>query len=183
LNVASGCAAAYRNVNKPKFCCGASIGNNAVATSQAEQAAEAFFARHPQAAEPAGGRTWTPRSAPTKEDVVALVQAAKAFATANGKDKLIEAINAMDERFRKRRLFLGLVDKQGISLASGLLPMAMTGFDTASAKDLDGRPIFGVLQAALERNPSWESMRGIFADTEIYVERLGEDLIQGYLIK
>lgn len=175
--------ATWRNVNKPKFCCGASIGYNAVATNKAEQAAEAFFARHLGAAEPASARAWTPKPAPTKEDVVALVQAAKTFAAANGKDKLIEAINSMDERFRKRRLFLGLVDKQGISLASGLLPVAMQGFDTASTKDLDGRPIFGVFQAALEQSPSWASMRGVFADTDIYVERLGEDLIQGYLIR
>lgn len=173
----------WRNMNKPKFCCGASIGYNAAATNKAEQAAETFFVRHLGAAEPASGRAWTPKRAPTREDLVALVQAAKAYAAANGKDKLIEAINSLDERFRKRRLFLGLVDKQGISLASGLLPVAMTGFDTSGAKDLDGRPVFGELQAALERNPSWESMRGVFADTDIYVERLGEDLLLGYLIK
>lgn len=174
--------ASWSNLNKPKFCCGASIGYNAAATDKAEHAAEAFFALHLRAAEPASVRTWTPMPAPTKEDVVALVQAAKAFAAANGRDKLIEAINSQDERFRKRRLFLGLVDKQGISLASGLLPVAMTGVDTAAAKDRDGRPIFGVFQAALDQSPSWASMRNAFVNTDIYVERLGEDLILGYLI-
>jgi len=175
--------ATWRNMNKPKFCCGASIGYNAVATNKAEQAAEAFFTRHLGAVEPASVRAWAPKSAPTKEDIVALVKAARDFAAANGREKLIEAINGLDERFRKRRVFLGLTDKQGIVLAHGMLPVAMTGFDTASAKDLDGRPIFGVFQAALEQSPSWASMSSVFADTDIYVERLGEDLIQGYLIR
>lgn len=176
--------AAWRNVNKPKFCCGASVGYNAGATARAEQAAEAFFAARLRAEAPASTRAWTPRPAPTKEDVVKLVLEAKAFAAAQGKEKLIEAIDSQDERFRKRRLFLGIVDKQGISLASGFLPVAMRGFDTTSAKDLDGRPIFGVFRAALEQKPSWTRMRGALAETDIYVERLdGEELLMGYLIR
>lgn len=175
--------AAWGNVNKPKFCCGASIGYNPAATSRAEEATDAFFAARLRSDAPASVRPWTPRPAPTQGDVVKLVGEAKAFAAANGRDKLIEAINSQDERFRKRRLFLGMVDKQGVSLASGFLPVAMTGFDLSNAKDLDGQPIFGAFRSALERTPSWARLRGMFADTDVYVERLGEDLIQGYLIR
>lgn len=174
----------WLNVNKPKYCCGASVGYSAAATAKAEQATEQFFAKHLKSVDPKSRVAWSPKAAPTRDEVANLVKAAKALATTSGKTKLIELINSQDSQFRKRRVFLTVIDKQGIVLAHGKLPVALVGVDYSTSKDIDGKPLLTVIRSALEPNPPWTSQRTPTTNSDIYVERLDNDeIIVGYLMK
>ncbi|MDO8788167.1 MAG: dienelactone hydrolase family protein [Sulfuritalea sp.] len=167
----------WPNLNKPKACCGASVGYNAAALAKAEQATEQFFAKHLKSVDPKSKVAWSPKAAPTRDEVANLVKAAKALAMTNGKNKLIELITSQDSQFRKRRVYLTVIDKQGIVLAHGRLPVAAVGADYSTLKDIDGRPLLNLIQSTLDQNPPWTSLRTAIVDADIYVERLDNDII------
>ncbi|MCX7150049.1 MAG: dienelactone hydrolase family protein [Rhodocyclales bacterium] len=176
--------AQFLNSNKPKFCCGATVGYSHAAHQKAEQATEEFFFRHLKAANPASQPVWASKPEPTRDEVSKLVLAAKAYAAANGKEKLIQLIDSQDAQFRKRRLYLVLLDSDDICIADGLLPVAGKGLDYAKFKDTQNRPYIDAIKSALEKSPPWGSLyRGLTAG-DIYAERLDNgDVIVGTLIK
>lgn len=174
----------WMNGNKPKFCCGASVGYSANATAKAEQATEQFFAKHLKSAESKAKPAWAPKPAPTRDEVAGMVKAAKALAAASGKSKLIELITSQDPQFRKRRVFLAVIEKQGIVSAHGMYPVAMVGIDFSTIKDIDGKPVLTVIRSALDQNPPWTNLSTPGTNFDIYVERLeGDEIIVGNLMK
>jgi dienelactone hydrolase len=174
----------WMNPNKPKFCCGASVGYSYAAREKAEKNTEAFFARHLRPTEPASTRAWTAKPSTTRDEVADLVRAAKAYAVVNGKDKLIGLIGSQDAQFRKRRQYLALIDNQGICLAHGRYPVGFAGFDFSKILDLEKRPYIDAIRAALEKNPPWGNLRSQDSNNDIYVERLDDDtIVVGYLMK
>lgn len=176
--------AQFLNMNKPKFCCGATVGYSHAAHQKAEQATEAFFAEHLKAADAVSKPPWSPRPEPTRDEVLKLVQAAKAYAAANGKDKLIQLIDSQDAQFRKRRQYLVLLDSDGICIADGLLPIAGKSMDFAKFRDSQNRPYIDAIKSALERSPSWGSLSRGLTGGDIYAERMIDGgIIVGTLLK
>ncbi len=172
------------NPNKPKFCCGASVGYSAAATARAEQATDQFFAKHLKSADSKAKPAWAPKPAPAHDEVAGMVKAAKAFAATSGKSKLIELITSQDPQFRKRRIFLTVIDKQGIVAAHGKFPVGMVGIDYSTSKDIDGKPLIASIRSALDQTPPWTSQRTPTTNSDVYVERLeGDEILVGYLMK
>jgi dienelactone hydrolase len=176
--------AQFLNMNKPKFCCGATVGYSHSAHQKAEQATEAFFEEHLKAADVVSRPPQSPKPEPTRDEVLKLVQAAKAYAAANGKDKLIQLIDSQDAQFRKRRQYLVLLDSEGICIADGLLPVAGKSMDFAKFRDPQKRPYIDAIKSALEKSPSWGSLSRGLTGGDIYAERMIDGgIIVGTLLK
>jgi cytochrome c len=74
----------------------------------------------------------------TAKDAIAIVQKAAAFMKANGKEKLIQAVNAKDPAFSQGELYVAVRDQKGINLAHGANP-TLVGKDLVDVPDANGK--------------------------------------------
>lgn len=95
----------------------------------------------------------------TKDEAVAMVKKAIAFAKANGKDKLLAEVNAKAPQFIDRDLYIYVADDKGLVLAHAVNPK-LVGRDLTQLKDADGKPfVTEILKIAASDKPGWVEYR------------------------
>ncbi len=95
----------------------------------------------------------------SKEDAIAMVKKAAAYAKANGKDKLFEEVNAKNPMFIDRDLYIYVADPGGKVLAHGA-NAKLVGRDLVSLKDADGKPfVLDIIKIGESNKPGWVEYR------------------------
>lgn len=95
----------------------------------------------------------------TKDEAVAMVKKAIAYAKANGKDKLFADINAKAPQFTDRDLYVYLADPKGVVLAHGA-NAKLVGRDLNTLKDADGKPfVTEIIKIGDSGKPGWVEYR------------------------
>ncbi len=98
-------------------------------------------------------------SVATKDEAVAMVKKAIAFAKAQGKDKVITEINAKNAQFIDRDLYVYLADEKGLVLAHAVNPK-LVGRDLNQLKDADGKPfVTEIIKIGASGKPGWVEYR------------------------
>jgi len=95
----------------------------------------------------------------TKDEAVAMVKKAIAYAKANGKDKLLADVNAKAPQFIDRDLYIYVADPKGTVLAHGANPK-LVGRDLNQLKDADGKPfVTEIIKIGDSGKPGWVEYR------------------------
>ncbi|MEY4766299.1 MAG: hypothetical protein RI907_2972 [Pseudomonadota bacterium] len=98
-------------------------------------------------------------SVATKDEAVAMVKKAIAYAKANGKDKAITEINAKNAMFVDRDLYIYAADEKGNVLAHAINPK-LVGRDLNQLKDADGKPfVTEIIKIGATGKPGWVEYR------------------------
>lgn len=95
----------------------------------------------------------------SKEEAVAMVKKAIAYAKANGKDKLFDEVNNKAAQFIDRDLYIYLADPSGKVLAHGA-NAKLVGRDLQTLKDADGKPfVLDIIKIGESNKPGWVEYR------------------------
>ena len=98
-------------------------------------------------------------SVATRDEAVAMVKKAIAYAKANGKDKMLAEVNAKAAQFIDRDLYIYVADEKGLVLAHAVNPK-LVGRDLTQLKDADGKPfVTEILKIAASDKPGWVEYR------------------------
>jgi cytochrome c len=117
-------------------------------------------------------------AATPKDDAVALVKKAVAYAKANGPDKAVAAFNDPAGSFRKGELYVFVLDAQGVTVAH--VNPKMVGKNLINMKDSDGKEFQRAFIEQSAKGPGWvdykfsnPTTKQVEAKTS-YVERAGD---------
>ena len=120
----------------------------------------------------------------TKDEAMAMVKKAVAFAKANGNQKAFAEISNPKGQFKDRDLYVVVYDMNGKCLAHGQ-NIKMVGRDLIDNKDVDGKPFMRErLEMMKKANTGWQSYKyrspvsKKIEPKQMYLERVG-DLIYG----
>lgn len=98
-------------------------------------------------------------SVASKEEAVAMVKKAIAYAKANGKDKLFDEVNNKAAQFIDRDLYIYVADPVGKVLAHGA-NAKLVGRDLQTLKDADGKPfVLDIIKIGESNKPGWVEYR------------------------
>lgn len=95
----------------------------------------------------------------TRDEAVAMVKKAIAYAKAHGKDKMVAEINAKNAMFVDRDLYVYVADEKGTVLAHAVNPK-LVGRDLNQLKDADGKPfVTEIIKIGASGKPGWVEYR------------------------
>lgn len=126
---------------------------------------------------------------PTQKDAIALVEKAAAFVKANGKDKLVSAVNAKSPEFVQGELYIVVYALDGMRLAHPTNPK-LVGKSTLDIADVDGKE-YGkeMVEIAKNKGKGWVDYKfknpvsGKVEPKSSYVMREGDIFIMAGIYK
>jgi cytochrome c len=95
----------------------------------------------------------------TKDEAVAMVKKAIAYAKTHGKDKTFADVNAKAPQFVDRDLYIYVADPKGVVLAHAA-NAKLVGRDLNTLKDADGKPfVTEIIKIGESGKPGWVEYR------------------------